>query len=115
VFLYFLFFVFFVFVFAYLFIMILINFLNRAKRNSVFAKWASARTELVGKPQKEEEREEEDLEVIEQKKRVELEQWRTGQLKTGESDSNANFLPVAVDWRERVERARRIAAKDKPS
>lgn len=28
----------------------------------------------------------------------------------GDSDVNANFVPVAVDWRERVERAKRIAA-----
>ena len=54
--------------------------------NSVFAKWASARTELVGKKieegEGEGEGEEEDVETVEQRKKVEIEQWRTEQLKT---------------------------------
>jgi len=74
--------------------------------NSVFAKWKSARTELEG-PKEEEEEPSED---IEERRKLEIEQWKSEQLATGESENNANFVPV-TDWRERVERARRIQQK----
>ncbi len=46
--------------------------------NSVFAKWKSARTELAGKVQVEEEEEErEDLETI---KQTEIERWKKEQI-----------------------------------
>lgn len=64
--------------------------LFRAKMNSVFAKWGKARTEIVGK--KEEEGEEEDAETIAQKKRADIEQWRTEQLKTYAFFKNLSFV-----------------------
>lgn len=54
--------------------------------NSVFAKWASARNELVGKQQQAEddESEENNINIIE-KKKMELEQWRMDQIKSYET------------------------------
>ncbi|CAI5514371.1 unnamed protein product [Closterium sp. Naga37s-1] len=33
-------------------------------------------------------------------------EWKQQQLQTGEAEENANFQPIAVDWRERVKKAR---------
>ncbi|PSC75027.1 formin-binding 4-like isoform X2 [Micractinium conductrix] len=38
----------------------------------------------------------------ETQRRREAEEWRVQQLRTGAADANANFAPLAGDWRERV-------------
>uniref|UniRef100_A0A061QH10 Ww domain-containing isoform 1 n=1 Tax=Tetraselmis sp. GSL018 TaxID=582737 RepID=A0A061QH10_9CHLO len=53
-----------------------------------------------------------DPEALERKRLREAEEWRLKQLATGEAAENANFQPLAGDWRQKVKRARREQQRD---
>ncbi|CAI6008922.1 unnamed protein product, partial [Closterium sp. NIES-65] len=82
------------------------------KVSSLVNKWKAAKEELdeerMRREQEEEERERAlyDGEVIGKERQKKIEEWKQQQLQTGEAEENANFQPLAVDWRERVKRAR---------
>ncbi|CAO2835762.1 unnamed protein product [Amaranthus hypochondriacus] len=76
---------------------------SNKKVSGLVDKWKAAKEEL------EEEEEEErvtPLEILENKKRREIEEWRAQQIASGEAKENANFQPLGGDWRERVKRKR---------
>ena len=50
------------------------------------------------------------LEMVEQRKRKRIAEWR-GSLSSEETGRSANFVPLVGDWRERVARAKRQKAE----
>ncbi|KAK8969757.1 hypothetical protein KSP40_PGU013693 [Platanthera guangdongensis] len=77
--------------------------MSNKKVSSLVDKWKAAKEELHGD---EEDEPENALEILEKKRQKEIEQWRARQVATGEAQDNANFVPLGVDWRERVKRRR---------
>eukprot|EP00850_Spirogloea_muscicola_P021361 SM000246S08204 [mRNA] locus=s246:179826:184215:+ [translate_table: standard] len=75
--------------------------------SSLLNKWKAAKEEL----QESDQEEQDTVEAREIKRLKELEEWRRQQLASGGALENANFQPVAGDWRERVQKAKRAAAK----
>eukprot|EP00850_Spirogloea_muscicola_P014131 SM000099S25237 [mRNA] locus=s99:475120:480131:+ [translate_table: standard] len=75
--------------------------------SSLLNKWKAAKEEL----QESDQEEQDTAEAREIKRLKELEEWRRQQLASGGALENANFQPVAGDWRERVQKAKRAAAK----
>jgi hypothetical protein len=74
-----------------------------AKMNNLISKWQSANQELyVNDKSKIEDQ------VGKKSQTQQIEQWKLEQFKSGEANNNPNFQPIAVDWRERVQRAKQI-------
>ncbi|XP_022877742.1 uncharacterized protein LOC111395813 [Olea europaea var. sylvestris] len=75
---------------------------SNKKVSSLVDKWNAAKEEL----HEEEEEPENADEMLEKKRRREIEEWRAQQIASGEAKDNANFQPLGGDWRERVKRRR---------
>lgn len=75
---------------------------SNKKVSSLVDKWKAAKEELHGSDDEDES--ENAIEVLEKKRRREIEEWRMQQIASGEAQDNANFQPLGGDWRERVKR-----------
>ncbi|KAL8462156.1 hypothetical protein ACS0TY_033289 [Phlomoides rotata] len=84
---------------------------SNKKVSSLVDKWKAAKEELH--EEEEEEEPEDPYEILEMKRKREIEKWKAQQIASGEAKDNANFQPLGGDWRERVKRRR--AAKMKES
>ena len=69
-------------------------------------KWKAAKEEL-----NDSEEEEDDSEILDRKRKREIEEWKSRQIASGEAKDNANFQPLGGDWREKVKRKRERAEK----
>ncbi|KAK3008705.1 hypothetical protein RJ639_015254 [Escallonia herrerae] len=76
---------------------------SNKKVSSLVDKWKAAKEELH---EDEEDEPEDACEILEKKRRREIEKWRAQQIASGEAKDNANFQPLGGDWRERVKRRR---------
>ncbi|GFP89108.1 hypothetical protein PHJA_001054500 [Phtheirospermum japonicum] len=81
---------------------------SNKKVSSLVDKWKAAKEEL----HEEEEEPEDTYEILERKRKREIEQWRAQQIASGEAKDNANFQPLGGDWRERVKRKRAQQMKE---
>ncbi|DBB04500.1 TPA: hypothetical protein ACH3X1_012595 [Trebouxia sp. C0004] len=78
-------------------------------------KWQAVRKDLEEQEAKAEEEQFPDPTAQERKRSEEAEKWRLHQLQAGaSSEDNANFQPLAVDWREKL-KATRKGSKKGPS
>ncbi|KAK9818113.1 hypothetical protein WJX72_007317 [[Myrmecia] bisecta] len=78
--------------------------------NSLINKWQAVRKDLVDE---EDEDEVPDPAALERKRLREAEEWRLQQLRAGATpDDNANFQPVAGDWRSKVQSAKKRGKAD---
>ncbi|KAM7495667.1 hypothetical protein LguiB_030276 [Lonicera macranthoides] len=85
------------------------NLRSNKKVSSLVDKWKAAKDELH---EEEEDEPENAYEMLEKKRRREIEQWRAQQIASGEAKDNANFQPLGGDWRERVKRRRAQMKKE---
>lgn len=75
-------------------------------------KWQAVRKDLEEQEAKAEEEQFPDAAAQERKRTEEAEKWRLQQLKAGAaSEENANFQPLAVDWREKLKATRKGSKK----
>ncbi|CAA0815402.1 WW domain-containing protein [Striga hermonthica] len=81
---------------------------SNKKVSSLVDKWKAAKEELHER----EEEPEDAFEILERKKKREIEAWRAQQIASGEAKENANFQPLGGDWRERVKRKRAERMKE---
>lgn len=81
---------------------------SNKKVSSLVDKWKAAKEEL----QEDEKEPENAYEILEKKRRREIEEWHAQQIASGEAKANANFQPLGGDWRERVKRKRAQLAKE---
>ncbi|KAL3643266.1 hypothetical protein CASFOL_014081 [Castilleja foliolosa] len=81
---------------------------SNKKVSSLVDKWKAAKEEL----HEEEEEPEDTYEILERKRKREIEQWRAQQIASGEAKDNANFQPLGGDWRERVKRKKAQQMKE---
>ncbi|KAH6778630.1 hypothetical protein C2S51_009942 [Perilla frutescens var. frutescens] len=81
---------------------------SNKKVSSLVDKWNAAKEEL----HEEVEEPEDAYELLEKKRKREIEQWRAKQIASGEAKDNANFQPLGGDWRERVKRKRAEKMKE---
>ncbi|GER32465.1 WW domain-containing protein [Striga asiatica] len=81
---------------------------SNKKVSSLVDKWKAAKEEL----QEKEEEPEDAYEILERKRKREIEAWRAQQIASGEAKENANFQPLGGDWRERVRRKRAERMKE---
>ncbi|KAJ4977462.1 hypothetical protein NE237_002568 [Protea cynaroides] len=76
---------------------------SNKKVSSLVDKWKAVKEELY---EDEEDEPETAYELLEKKRRKEIEVWHAQQIASGEAKDNANFQPLGGDWRERVRRKR---------
>ncbi|DBA73897.1 TPA: hypothetical protein ACH3X2_009548 [Trebouxia sp. C0005] len=75
-------------------------------------KWQAVRKDLEEQEAKAEEEQFPDPAAQERKRSEEAEKWRLHQLQAGaSSEDNANFQPLAVDWREKLKATRKGSKK----
>jgi hypothetical protein len=79
---------------------------SNKKVSSLVDKWKAAKEEL-----NDSEEEEDDSEILDRKRKREIEEWKSRQIASGEAKDNANFQPLGGDWREKVKRKRERAEK----
>ncbi|KAK8644031.1 hypothetical protein V6N13_013305 [Hibiscus sabdariffa] len=82
---------------------------SNKKVSSLVDKWKAAKEELQENAEDEPENA---YEILEKKRRREIEEWHAQQLASGEAKDNANFQPLGGDWREKVKRRRAQKAKE---
>eukprot|EP00250_Pteridium_aquilinum_P007390 c17117_g1_i1 orf=968-4012(-) len=83
------------------------------KVSSLVNKWKQAKEELHGGEDDEDDKALYDVEVLEKKRKKEIEEWRRQQIASGEALDNANFQPLGTDWRERVKRAKKSDSQER--